>query len=1517
MSGRVNTKFIVLLSVVLLAVMGAAVFAASVVILKSGEDHARIARNAEAAGDWTQAERSWGNAVNEERGNVDWQRSYMNAIQKKPTTTSIEYATQYEKYRAVLRSIAETLRTDEEAHERYFDEFMLMLGSGTPSRDGYQVMIDEVGRIETLLYDQGDSDLIKNLRRYRGESVAVIAQIASDASDDFLKGGIKDLEDARSVRPGDYSIAEALFVIHSKMGERARDSRRMSEAEEAFGKAYDAAKQFADTNPNDVSAQFLLLRADIDKALLGIEAKQLFGPELTRARRNTLAAFADRAAELAELAASADPQQYTSPKMSLITGVIAQVDPENAADRLAKIWETASKKEADDRRLKFAYGQFLKQTGNHSEAINVFEKIADLPNVPVTTEGMLRFNDRNRALYLMADAAIERWSQMNAQTEGRGEWLERARSYTDRLGKEIAQDQPMMLFLNARLAYAAGELSKADRLFREFNTATVRSNPDGLKLAAEVANQLGNPGLEKELLEAAQAINATDVNTLVRLASVNIGLRDYPRAEQLLSKAYDIRPDIQAIKDQLDIVRAMIDSSNTNDPIKKILVEAQMAEDRGTPDAAIEILQKGIAENPDNVSLIIGLAQMLNNAQRYEEMSQIVDRGLAIEPNNRNLTALRTMAETAGNIDNKIRSVTENTDITELDRQLALHRLHLANEDPEAAKAALDAARAIDPSNKSVVVYSFDEAIRAKNLVEAKRIYEANKDRDIDGADGLAMRARIELAEGDKESARRTLESAVERGSVNAITMKLLADVQMELGETFKALENYKRAIGVRPNDIELLKGYISVLTRLGRMNEALDQARRTLSIGQRDEQFREMWLNLEGMVGDKQLAYNRRLTLDESGQGSSRNSAMLISLALDLRKFDEARARLDQARAKEDSLLLASLDARYYADRNEIQKAIDVYSAFIPSAANDQNDPTAYLAFGQFLIDHNLVDNGLTTLRQARLVQDPKAPVADAVLADKLFELRRYSEAVPVLNALISADFQAEVAQSRLIECYIRMNQPQEAQRLIDGLSDEQKNTISMMLMRSDVQALLGNSNEAAQLIDQAIQDYPEDPLAYMKRATRLMANRATMGDAIDDLTRAIELNPANADAYRFRSLVNNELGNAEDAARDIVLSAEAAPENLQLRLGAIKRLIEMDRDQMAADLVDTSLKRRPTDLALMLGAGDTFTAAGRHRTALQYYELAWNQSKTFAVGQRLAASLLEQPRPDLRRARQIAQDPTLSSGESAAISMLRARIESKGENPDGVRTNLSAAYELIKENPNQLAVWTGSLTELLGSHKAAVDYLNALDRDRSLTQWSVLLQGQLMMSDDTTKDEGLRKITRVIDTASDPSIKLTAQKIRSMGRYAAGDYTGAADDMRKGLELNPNDAELNNNLAYTLARHLNQAAEAEPLARKAVELDPNSRAALDTLGLVLIENNKAPEAVTVLERALSLAQTDVDRAPVLVHLGRARLASGNPIGAQDAVTEAGTIMSGDASTFSDEVRAELEQVRAELRNQ
>ncbi len=187
----------------------------------------------------------------------------------------------------------------------------------------------------------------------------------------------------------------------------------------------------------------------------------------------------------------------------------------------------------------------------------------------------------------------------------------------------------------------------------------------------------------------------------------------------------------------------------------------------------------------------------------------------------------------------------------------------------------------------------------------------------------------------------------------------------------------------MRPDNVELIRAHRRAY-KARPHEQALSEARSALSIGQRDAQFREMWLHLEAWWATSERL---RATPDHRRERTREPalSTLLIGLA-DLRKFDEAQPT--RCRSLDERASPAGRPRRPLAlDRNDLQKAINVFSEFIASPANDLNDPSAYLAFGDFLIQRGTVEQGITTLRRAQSVQSKESPIADAILSDKLFE--------------------------------------------------------------------------------------------------------------------------------------------------------------------------------------------------------------------------------------------------------------------------------------------------------------------------------------------------------------------------------------------------------------------------------------------------------------------------------------------------------------------------------------------------
>jgi tetratricopeptide (TPR) repeat protein len=101
------------------------------------------------------------------------------------------------------------------------------------------------------------------------------------------------------------------------------------------------------------------------------------------------------------------------------------------------------------------------------------------------------------------------------------------------------------------------------------------------------------------------------------------------------------------------------------------------------------------------------------------------------------------------------------------------------------------------------------------------------------------------------------------------------------------------------------------------------------------------------------------------------------------------------------------------------------------------------------------------------------------------------------------------------------------------------------------------------------------------------------------------------------------------------------------------------------------------------------------------------------------------------------------------------------------------------------------------------------------------------------------------------------------------------AIEQLETVYEFVPQDATANNNLAYNLADAGRQIERAEEMVRSALSENPNSAAALYTLGWVLYKRGQYDDAAYFLRRALRAAQFND---PVIFdHLGDAVFRAGN----------------------------------------
>src|SRR5690606_34567257 len=90
------------------------------------------------------------------------------------------------------------------------------------------------------------------------------------------------------------------------------------------------------------------------------------------------------------------------------------------------------------------------------------------------------------------------------------------------------------------------------------------------------------------------------------------------------------------------------------------------------------------------------------------------------------------------------------------------------------------------------------------------------------------------------------------------------------------------------------------------------------------------------------------------------------------------------------------------------------------------------------------------------------------------------------------------------------------------------------------------------------------------------------------------------------------------------------------------------------------------------------------------------------------------------------------------------------------------------------------------------------------------------------------------------------------------ANDREAALDQMRRAIELNPQNAAALNYLGYSLAEEGRDLDAAEGLILRALQIDPNDGFYVDSLGWVYYQRGDYRRAVEELERALELVGDD-----------------------------------------------------------
>jgi tetratricopeptide (TPR) repeat protein len=407
------------------------------------------------------------------------------------------------------------------------------------------------------------------------------------------------------------------------------------------------------------------------------------------------------------------------------------------------------------------------------------------------------------------------------------------------------------------------------------------------------------------------------------------------------------------------------------------------------------------------------------------------------------------------------------------------------------------------------------------------------------------------------------------------------------------------------------------------------------------------------------------------------------------------------------------------------------------------------------------------------------------------------------------------------------------------------------------------GDARAASGLLEQLTKKSPS------ARAYSILANDyESMHEyslAADVLKKALDLDPSRVELKAALAQDQALAGRYDEALKTYQEMAEANPQDAQPYFGMAEIYAEQKNFALAHQMTDKAKELDPGDVDILYSEVGLLEAEGKNAEALEklkdLLDSTAHKGTTDAdrnvrsrMMERLGLLYRENGQYDqaVDTFRQVADlDPNLAAREEAQIidtyRIAKDYAKAQQESEDAAKKYPNE--RVLEEVRAQLFADEGKTDAAIAELKKLLDGKN--DRDT-----------YMQMAEVYQKGKNFAEMAKVLDQAE----KLSQNKqdrvsvlfLRGAMYERQKQYDAAEKTFRQVIDLDPANAEAMNYLGYMLADQNVRLQEAQDLIRRAVNLEPNNYAYLDSLGWVYYRLNRLDEAAQQLMRSLELMSKD-----------------------------------------------------------
>ncbi len=604
---------------------------------------------------------------------------------------------------------------------------------------------------------------------------------------------------------------------------------------------------------------------------------------------------------------------------------------------------------------------------------------------------------------------------------------------------------------------------------------------------------------------------------------------------------------------------------------------------------------------------------------------------------------------------------------------------------------------------------------------------------------------------------------------------------------------------------------------------------------------------------------------------------------------------------------------AKFHVANNALPKAEEIYRKAISVNANS---PLAHSEYGKFLAQSNRPAEAEAELRKAVEV-GPNDRMSRFVLASYYLVNRQYDKAEEQYKAMAALDPNKPESQVVLADFYAATNRVDEAVRVYQDILSKSPDYVQGRYRLGEILLAKGDTQGATKQVEEVLKKDQHDRQALLLRARLRAQNGQADGlkTAIADLNDILQQEPNSRPALYYLAQYNFTLGQMDQARGFAAELEKNYPDYLPARLMQVQLALARGEQKVAIT--------QATDLLALVDKA----APDRDNTAQLIREIREKSLLSRGTAQLQLRNNAE-ARKDFETAREINPNGpvvynsmalvSLSENKPAdAVNYFETALKVDGTNFDAIN-GLVTLYARTKELDKAHARIDQALASF--PNNASLHYLKAqaygfqqnaqsaeaelrkaLELDSNyLPAYSAL--GALYINS-KQEDRAITEYQKIIALRPENATPYTLIAILEDQRK---NYDAAIENYRKALEKDPNSLIAANNLAWLYAEtgkgDLNEAMK---LAQGVVQKNPNIAGFIDTLGWVYYKKNLHTAAVEQLRKAVSLNESEAQRANVSpaasyhYHLGMALKGTGDREGSRRELETA--IRLADKSPFAD----------------